>query len=135
VANELAAFGDLNRQVRDISPATSPIKDLINAWYSGNFGGAPVTPPVPTGWSTQTNGYHNVYAKSCRTCHVARDNGVANNFITFNESSDFSGTSFVVCQSPKVMPNAFVTYKNFWGDLQRVIDYRGLTGQAPANCQ
>ena len=35
---------------------------------------------------------------------------------------------FVVCDDPKVMPNAFVTYKNFWSDPLRVIEYASLTG-------
>ncbi|HEU5304319.1 MAG TPA: hypothetical protein VFU40_06725, partial [Gemmatimonadales bacterium] len=132
-AAELSAFANLNREVRDVAPGTSPIKDLIDNWYPGGFGAgvAPVKPVVPAGWSTQVNGYHNVYAKSCRTCHVARDNGVANNFLTFSASNDFSGTRYVVCGSPKVMPNAYITYKNLWGDLQRMIDYQALTAAPP----
>lgn len=134
---ELTAFAALNQMVRDVAPATSPIKDLINNWYPGGFGAgtAPVKPNVPAGWSGQVNGYHNVYGQSCRTCHVARDDGVANNYLTFSDATDFTGTDNVVCGSPKRMPNAFVTYKNFWSDLQRVIDYRALTGTTPANCQ
>jgi len=126
---ELTAFADLNHLVRDFAPATSPMKDLIDNWYPGGFGPntAPVLPAVPAGWSTETSVYHNVYSKSCRTCHIARDDGVANNFYTFNSSSDYSGTSFAVCGSPKVMPNAFVTYRNFWNDPQRVIDYKNFT--------
>jgi hypothetical protein len=136
-ANELTAFAGLNQMVRDVAPNTSPIKDLINNWYPGGFGAgtAPVKPAVPSGWNTQVNGYHNVYAKSCRTCHVARDNGNPNTFITFNNSASYAGTSYVVCDSPKVMPNAYITYKNFWNDLQRVIDYRALQQPPPATCQ
>jgi hypothetical protein len=132
---ELTAFADLNHLIRDFAPATSPIKDLINNWYPGGFGPntAPVLPAVPAGWSTETSVYHNVYSKSCRTCHIARDDGVANNYYTFSSSSDYSGTSFAVCGSPKVMPNAFVTYKNFWNDTQRVIDYKNFT--SAGTCQ
>ena len=36
---------------------------------------APVLPAPPAGWAGQAAGYHNVYGKSCRTCHVARDEG------------------------------------------------------------
>ncbi len=134
---ELTAFATLNQMVRDIAPSTSPIKDLINNWYTGGFGAgtAPVKPNVPSGWSTEVNGYHNVFGKSCRTCHVARDDGQANAFLTFSQSSAFANTDYVVCGSPKRMPNAFVTYKNFWSDVQRVIDYRLLTGTTAANCQ
>jgi hypothetical protein len=132
---QLTAFATLNQMVRDVAPNATPIKDLINAWYPGGFGAgtAPVKPTPPSGWSTEVNAYHNVYGQSCRTCHVARDDGVANSFFTFNTSANFAVTDYAVCGSPKVMPNAFVTYKNFWGDQQRVIDYRVLTG-APT-CQ
>ena len=129
-AAELTAFAGLNEMVRDIAPATSPIGDLIDEWYPGGFGPgtAPVLPDVPPGWSTEVNGYHDVYAQSCRTCHVARDEGVADAFLTFGSSTNFGFTDYVVCGSPKVMPNAYITYKNFWSDLQRVIDYTNLTG-------
>ncbi len=133
---ELTDFAALNEMIRNVAPGTSPIKDLIDNWYTGGFGAgtAPVKPAVPTGWNAQVNGYHNVFGKSCRTCHVARDGGVANPYITFPDASDFATTDDVVCDIPKRMPNAYVTYKNFWGDLQRVIDYRALTNRTPANC-
>ena len=132
---ELTAFATLNQMVRDIQPNSSAIKELINNWYPGGFGPGtkPVQTNVPSGWSTEVSVYQNVYGKSCRTCHVARDGGVANSFIIFNSSSNFQGTDYVVCEFPKVMPNAYVTYKNFWNDLQRVIDFRNFTGAA--QCQ
>ena len=131
-APELKEFADLNEMVRDIAPATSPIAPLINAWYPGGFAGGPppVQPTPPSGWSTQVNGYHNVHAKSCRTCHLARDYDVSNNFITFESYSDFQGTAYTVCGSPKLMPNAYITYKNFWSDPARVIEFKTLTGTA-----
>jgi hypothetical protein len=132
---ELAAYATLNNRVRDIAPNPSPIRSLINAWYPGGFGGgpAPVQPAVPAGWSSQATGYHEVFAESCRTCHVARDDGAGEPFLTLNSSANFAGTSYVVCNSPKRMPNAFVTYKNFWNDPSRVLLYRALTGAA--TCQ
>lgn len=145
---ELANFGTLNQMVRDIQPPTSAVKSLINAWHPGNvFTVAPVKPAVPSGWvvgsniNGQTpaqvvNHYHKVHGQSCRTCHVARDEDVANSYIVFDDANNFAnGTASKVCGSPKVMPNAFVTYKNFWSDTQRVIDYRALTGRTPANCK
>lgn len=134
-ADELTAFATLNQMVRDIQPNSSAIKELINNWYPGGFG--PGTKPsetaVPPGWSTQAAIYRNVHGKTCRTCHVARDGGVANAFLTFNSSSNFAGTDYVVCNAPKMMPNAYITYKNFWNDTQRVIDYKNFTGAA--TCQ
>ena len=129
-AGELTAFATLNQMVQDIQPTSSAIKELINNWYPGGFG--PGTKPdanaVPPNWSTAAAEYRNVHGKTCRTCHVARDEGVANAFITFNSSSNFQFTEYAVCNSPKFMPNAYITYKNFWNDQQRVIDYRNFTG-------
>lgn len=132
--NELDAFANLNRMVGEISPGTSAIGPLITAWYGPtfSFGEAPVQPALPAGWNPgDANVYHNVYGKSCRTCHIARDNaGVGD--ITLNSSADFQSTYFV-CGQPKRMPNAYVTWKNFWSDPQRVIDYAVFTNQNP--CQ
>lgn len=128
--SELTAFASLNKMVHDVQPSTSSIKELINNWYPGGYG--PGTKPsqttVPGGWAGNEDGYRNVFAKSCRTCHVARDAGVAGSRLTFESFSNFQTSSYVVCESPKMMPNAYVTYKNFWNDLQRVIDYKTLTG-------
>jgi hypothetical protein len=131
--SEKTQFANLNKLVRDIAPGTSPIAPLINAWYTGGFGAgtAPIKPTPPAGWNgsaAQISGYHNVYAKSCRTCHIARDYDVAGNFYTFDSAADFQFTSGAVCDDPKLMPNAFVTYKNFWSDPLRVIEYASLTG-------
>ncbi|WP_301100576.1 carboxypeptidase regulatory-like domain-containing protein [Propionivibrio sp.] len=147
-AAESNNFGALNQMVRDTQPPTSAVKSLINAWYPGGvFTVPPTKPAVPSGWSVGAaingqspaqvvNDYHKVYGQSCRTCHIARDEGDATAFILFDDANNFAGaTASKVCGSPKVMPNAFVTYKNFWTDLQRVIDYRALTGRTVANCQ
>lgn len=122
---ELTAYASLNEMVRDIAPSPSPIRSLIDEWYPGGFG--PGTPPVlpdpPSGWSTEVTGYHDVYAKSCRTCHLARDGSGP----TFDTHTSFQFTPYVVCDSPKRMPNAFVTYKNFWNDPLRVAKYVDIT--------
>jgi hypothetical protein len=126
-ATELANFTTLNKLVRDIAPGGSPIRLLIDAWYTTGYVGAkkPVQPTPPGGWSGQVNVYHNVYGNSCRTCHIARD---APFDFTFSTSAQFQSTDYAVCGSPKVMPNAYVTYKNFWSDLTRVIDFENFTG-------
>jgi len=134
-SGELTAFATLNQMVRDVQPNSSAIRGLINNWYPGGFAGGPKPSQtaVPPGWSTAATVYRNVYGKSCRTCHVARDGGNANAFIIFNSSSNFQATDYAVCGAPKLMPNAYITYKNFWNDLQRVIDYKNFTAASP--CQ
>ena len=135
--SELTSFATLNQMVHAIQPNSSAIKELIEDWYAGGFGAGtkPVQTNVPPGWNTQVSVYQNVYGKSCRTCHVARDEGVANAFVTFNSSANFQGTDFFVCGFPKVMPNAFITYKNFWNDTQRVIDFMNFNGLGAGECQ
>lgn len=122
---ELDTFGQLNAMVTATAPVSSPIKLLIDSWYPA--GGitfpwpGPISGAVPVGWAANVTDYNEIYGKSCRTCHVARDAGVINNTITFNTYTDFtnSGVSGKVC-SPgnNTMPNAAVTYKNFWLNVQ-----------------
>ncbi|WP_162901397.1 carboxypeptidase-like regulatory domain-containing protein [Breoghania sp. L-A4] len=136
-AGELANFANLNELVRNSVDNNTPIADLIDAWYPLGFAGgpAPVQPAVPAGWVGHENDYHEVYGQSCRTCHVARDGGFA---LVFDDFNDFSFTSYAVCGSgnPKLrfMPNAYVTYKNFWVDALRVAQYETIVGVAAGTC-
>jgi hypothetical protein len=130
---DASAFGALNQMVRDATPATAPIHDLIQAWYPGsNFGIAPVQPAEPADWASHPDGYHNVYGTTCRTCHIARDDGAPTPpFIVFDAKTDFDGTSFRVCSKDfRNMPNAIITYKNFWLNTLRVNQYEGLMNPA-----
>lgn len=133
---EIAEFGKLNQMVRNAQPLIlgqpTPVRSLIDNWYSGTsgFAGAPALPAVPPNWdstnpalqATYRAAYHDVYGRSCRTCHIARDEGYPNAPLVFDSYASFT-TGFVksrVCGfgSPKrrVMPNAYVTYRNFWAD-------------------
>ncbi len=116
--DESAALDALNSLVRQGNPAYggaqngTAIAELIDGWYqSNNFNPA----FVPSGWSGNPTFYLNTLAKSCRTCHVAFDTGV--NWATesiFAGESDFS--HYLVCpDNPgRVMPDAVITYINFW---------------------
>lgn len=138
-ATELGNFAKLNQLVRDTT-AGQPIGSLINAWYPGGFGGspAPVLPAPPAGWTANPTEYHEVYGKTCRTCHVARDGGNPNAFLVFNSFANLTGTDYSVCGSgvPKrrFMPNAFVTYRNFWVDTPRVLMYETMVGAGANTC-
>ena len=128
-AAELNSFGTLNQFVQAASPATSPIGPLIGAWYPGGFATAPVAPTaatVPSGWSAEVTGYNGVYGPTCRTCHIARDSGSAASFLTFNSEATFGVASYAVCNLGRTMPNAVVTYKNFWADPARVLAFETL---------
>jgi len=134
---DATAFARLNDMVRTAHPGT-PIAALINNWYLGNFGpGAlPGVPAPPSGWASQPNGYHSVYGRTCRTCHVARDRGNPNAFLVLGDATTFNSLGSYVCGSgsPKlrVMPNAFITYRNFWADTLRVQLFEALT--STSNC-
>jgi hypothetical protein len=137
--SELDNFAKLNQVAHD-APIGSAISDLVDRWYTGGTAGGPppASPNPPSGWSTNVSGYHSVYGKSCRTCHIARDEGDTGAYFVFAHSGDFDGTSYAVCGggNPKrrVMPNAFVTYKNFWADSAGVQLYETMIGVAAGAC-
>lgn len=135
---ELDNFAKLNQVAHD-APSNSAISDLVDRWYPGGLGsGPPGQPNPPSGWSGQVAGYHNVYAKSCRTCHISRDEGDNSAYFVFSNSGDYGGTAYAVCGNgtPKrrVMPNAVVTYKNFWADSARVQLYETMTSTPAGTC-
>jgi hypothetical protein len=136
-AAELNAFATLNQLVSGTTPLTSPVHALIGNWYPGAvFVGAPVLPTPPAGWLADTPAYHEVYGKTCRTCHLARDGGSSPpGYFTFNSLSNFLGTDGAVCGAGRVMPNAIVTYKNFWADTPRVLAFEVLMGLPLGTCQ
>lgn len=112
-------FKALNQMVVASNPAPS-ITQVINTWYPGSSSTPVLTTPV-SGWSgsPENSLYLDVVAPSCRTCHVARD-GVLR-FDTYDKFATQSPTiNYLVCQDTppnrdnKRMPNAVVTYKNFW---------------------
>jgi hypothetical protein len=137
-AAEFTKFGTLNKLVRDTNTGNA-IADLVNGWYPGNnFTGRPVLPPTPATWAGHANEYNLVYGQSCRACHVARDYP---DFIGTG-GLDFFKNGFVVDKvcgtgNPKVrvMPNASVTYRNFWADTPRVHLYETLVGRPIDSCK
>ena len=111
-------FRALNQGVMDANP-TQAIIDFLRAAYntaagalSGIFNDDSVIPNWTAG---NTNGvsnsffYQSVYGPSCRTCHSSRSTNPA---LQFNTPADFN--AFPVCGSGKYMPNAQVTFNNFW---------------------
>lgn len=144
-------FADLNKMVRAAQPVLTgshptPIRALIDSWYPNGFTGPPQKPTLqtmPQAWSNSpyANYYHDVYAKSCRTCHVARDNGTfPYPFKVFDDPANIQSAAYTVCGIPigsgparhRVMPNAWVTYRNFWLDPARVSAFETLTNVNPS---
>jgi hypothetical protein len=114
------AFKLLNSHIRDFTNETPAVQELIEGWYGGP--GLPLGSHqsnfVPNGWIApldKSSLYTQVVRESCRTCHTTRQGYVAWNIFTpggFKEEG-FSIKSFV-CGPGRIMPNAKVTYRNFW---------------------
>jgi hypothetical protein len=112
-------FHALNNTVVASQPASTAITELIGGWYQGGTS-TPNLNWAPNGWigAPQQSLYSNVVSLSCRTCHVARVGDLQ--FDTFTKFSNTNNQGVigppngVVCGSNKVMPNAIITYKNFW---------------------
>jgi hypothetical protein len=135
-------FARLNEMVRDTNVGNQ-IASTINGWYPGNnFTGQPQVPPTPASWAGHSNEYRQVYGNTCRTCHVARDSpdfvGVGG-LTTFKDVNTVSlvcgSTSPFTNQKVRVMPNASITYRNFWANTARVNLYETLVGKAPDSCK
>ncbi len=101
--------------------ATTAITEFVNASYN-SFSSTTFNPnAVVSGWNTSAsqNGvqiddfYLEVVGTSCRTCHVSR---TTNSSLQFNTFGDFNSSVFpgAVCGTGKYMPNAKVTFVNFW---------------------
>jgi len=108
---------NLNQKVFDAN-STQAIKDFLNAAYgvtgilSGNFNDN----SVAVNWNAgSTNGINNAFfyptvvGPSCRTCHASKEQNIP---LQFNQPADFAG--YPVCGTGKYMPNAQVTFINFW---------------------
>jgi hypothetical protein len=109
------AFRLQNEIVLKSNPAPA-IADLIHGWYAK--GQLQDNNYIPPGWSGKETLYRDVVATSCRTCHVALDNSSQNSSISWTSYDQFQQDRPViknyVCGKRKIMPDAQVTYRNFW---------------------
>ncbi len=139
---ETAIF-NLNQNVLKAGP-TAAESSLIAGWYSG--GHTLNKNYLPSSWSGQSatakSFYQQVYARSCRTCHVAMVEGY--NFDhysnitpggTFYRGQDASfdvGTT--VCGGREEvrshsMPNSLITFNRFWNSAGTAVDQPSITSQ------
>jgi hypothetical protein len=118
-ATELSDFHTLNNTVSGTNPAPA-ISEIIGKWYQGG-GDTPDPGNLPSSnvsWvpNPQRQLYLNVVSQSCRTCHIAQPGGRTD--IIFNTYDLFynnkSLISSRVCGTQKLMPNAKITFNNFW---------------------
>lgn len=119
---ELSQFATLNNEVAAINSGNK-VSEVIDGWYNGG-GIAPqqlLNSEIPAGWVGQEDVYRDLYATTCRTCHIARSGII-------DTSASFANSEYTVCNIPRRMPNAYITYKNFWSDLIRVDLFEIATG-------
>jgi len=135
-ANQEQQIYLLNRNILKAGP-TSAEKDLIAGWYGS--GQVLNKSYVPTSWAGQgtaaTNFYKNVYARSCRTCHVAMVEGYnfdhyanitpGGSFYRGEDASTDVGVT--VCGGQQInrahtMPNSLVTFNRFWESAGTSVD-------------
>ncbi len=117
---ELQTFRGLNERVRDYTAPSAAIVELLDGWYgpagSPKAGPGPDLAFVPPGFvgPYQESLYTEVIAPSCRTCHIAR--GPGQDFNAYAGELDIRRgvIEYLVCGQGKYMPNARLTFNNFW---------------------
>ncbi len=121
-------FRNLNLEIvkqvaNDIAPS-SPIGELIDAWYPGGAGDQQEA-KVIAGWDTGGAGnpnhqdnqmYRDVFARACRTCHVAQPYSAPNYVTVAQFKADIGKIQSRICRE-KVMPHAQRTNDIFWSSL------------------
>ena len=119
-ATELLAYRDLNERVRDYTAPSAAISELLDGWYgplgSPKPGPAPDLSFVPPGFvgPAQRSFYEEIIATSCRTCHIARGPSQDFNAYTGELNIRRGAIEYLVCGQGKLMPNARLTFNNFW---------------------
>ena len=141
-ADQEGAIYNLNQNVLKAAPTVAE-QELIGGWYAG--GTTLNKTYLPSSWPGQnasaSNFYQSVYARSCRTCHVAMVEGF--NFdhypnLTpgghfYRESSPgsalYESMSSNSLRRGHSMPNSLVTFNRFWRSAGTSTDQPALLKQ------
>jgi hypothetical protein len=137
LADQQQAIYNLNQNVLNAGPTTAET-EVITGWYSNLALAQYVLDQtyVPASWKTQSakmvNFYQNIYARNCRTCHVAMTEGYDfehfANYQLPNGTYRSTGTNGYVATLSTMcgpvfydlplevfsMPNSLVTFNRFW---------------------
>ena len=124
-------------------------RELIEGWYGGVELPANAADPafVPEGWRAELNGgppgnpagvedlYLGVVAPNCRACHIMRGRRYGEypegEFIDFSSYAKFMAWEDTYAQllyDGGVMPDALVTFDQFWSNQDGVIGAEALAG-------
>jgi hypothetical protein len=138
---------NMNERILTQTNPTGAINDFVLAAYgatatplSGNF----IDNSFVAGWSSTTGmGYLNsviprdfytsLVGPSCRTCHTSRSDFT----LWFDTQGGFNPFPGAVCGSSKYMPNAKITFQNFWTSTNPNLpnEFDKFFNIAPGNCQ
>jgi hypothetical protein len=131
-------FRKLNEGIYLHTNATDAQKAMIDAWYDPlGVSSAGQTQQdgianIPFSWSSSGAAadapfYNDVIRPSCRACHTSRTSP-----LDFGDPASFNSVVFpgAICDAG-YMPQAFVTWRNFWHSVAprqptRVEEYLGL---------
>jgi hypothetical protein len=136
----------LNQNIMNFSnpAASSGITEaearLILGWYATPAGSAPPLNQsyVDPSWLGQTNNgvsaanvYQNVYARSCRTCHVALPNYNFEQYPLFRISGNVVDPANcgggIDRNRMYKMPNSLATFNEFWGSRNSTTEFDQVT--------
>jgi hypothetical protein len=135
-----AQFRSLNLTLLKTNPVPALV-ELLNLWYP-NPATSTFTSTIPPGWTGQETLYKTLVQKYCRTCHVAMSVDARGRDLAFPSVSEFNkfdfelarracGLSAGIRRARWSMPNAKVTFDQFWNDdaavsaLERYLRDRG----------
>jgi hypothetical protein len=142
-ADQEESIYQLNQNVLLAGP-TPATTELINGWYAA-LDHVLNEDYVPTSWQSQgpnaINYYKKVYARSCRTCHVAFteelnfDHYSNINFVSpANSNTGIERISVASCNGGSVsflreysMPNSLVTMNLYWNSVGTADDQPAIT--------
>lgn len=119
-------------------------REIIEGWYGDEGANLPAVTFngqfVPTGWRTPANGgpadnpsdveelYLKVVGPNCRACHIQRgrmfeggEQGEIIDFATYAKFNDYKDKIIELVFDQGKMPDANVTFKNFWSENEGVV--------------
>jgi hypothetical protein len=135
-ATQETAFKAQNIMVREVGAASATaggtsVVQQVDAWYPGGSGTF-VSSGVVSGWSGGQAIFQSVVRRSCRTCHVANQQGR-----TFSTKTSFDSASPLIAADlcGKAMPHSLQSIREFWfstGPAELESYFRNLNPPATA---
>lgn len=136
-ADQGQAIFNLNQIIITLGSTTPQEDTLVLGWYNNLNGNAPplnksyVDPSWQAAGATAVSVYQNVYARSCRTCHVALPNYNFEQYPQFRISGNVVDPANcgggIDRNRMYKMPNSLATFNEFWGSRNSVTEFDQVT--------